>query len=62
MMGQADVIKILEQFSTEWLSNKEIAKRLNASQGSITANTLALRKSPFIDYKKIGKEYLYKVK
>jgi len=61
-MGQGEVMNLLKKFSTEWLSNREIARRLNASQGSITANTLALRKTPFVKHKKIGKEYLYKYK
>ena len=61
-MTQGDVLKILKKYSTDWLTNREIAERLGASQGSITANTKALRKGNMITFKEQGKEYAHKYK
>ena len=61
-MGQEDVMKILKKYSTDWLTNKEIAKRLGASCGSVTANTKALRRGKMIAYMEKGKAYVHRYK
>ena len=61
-MTQGDVLKILKKYSTDWMTNREISQKLGISQGSITANTKALRKGFLVDYKERGKGYVHKYK
>ena len=61
-MTQGDVLKVLKKFSTDWMSNREIAQKLGISQGSITANTKALRKGRLVEFKAEGKGYVHKYK
>jgi len=61
-MTQGDVLKILKKFSSNWMSNREIAQKLGISQGSITANTKALRKGHLVDFREEGKGYVHKYK
>ncbi len=61
-MGQQEVFDFLRKNNKNWWPSKEIAKKLNASVGSVTTTLTKLRKRKEIQFKKSKEKtnmYLY---
>lgn len=50
-MSQDEILALLKSVPTEWLSRKQIATRLNTSQGAISTNLKKLREAIDVLYK-----------
>ena len=64
-MGQQEVFDFLKKNPDNWWTSKKIAKKIDASIGSVTTTLTKLRKRKDVQYK-MSKErvnmYLYKFK
>lgn len=52
-MSQADVLEFLEKKPRKWFVATEIAAGLNRTPNHVNGNLRKLRKSPFIQFRKI---------
>lgn len=60
-MGQGDIIRLLEK-EKQMLSTKQIADRLNVGISCTVVKLKKLKEGGYIEAKKRGKKYFYKLK